>query len=49
VITVQRLPDMNGIEFLEKVLILYTDCMRMIMTGRNRNLSAIKIPSERGT
>ncbi|MFH0758422.1 MAG: SpoIIE family protein phosphatase [Bacteroidota bacterium] len=33
VITGQRLPDMNGIEFLEKVLILYPDCMRMIMTG----------------
>ena len=27
------MPDMSGIEFLEKILILYPDCMRMIMTG----------------
>ena len=33
VITDQRIPDMSGIEFLEKSLILYPDCMRMIMTG----------------
>ena len=33
VITDQRMPDMSGIEFLEKILILYPDCMRMIMTG----------------
>jgi sigma-B regulation protein RsbU (phosphoserine phosphatase) len=33
VITDQRMPDMNGIEFLEKILALYPDCMRMIMTG----------------
>jgi sigma-B regulation protein RsbU (phosphoserine phosphatase) len=32
-ITDQRLPDMSGIEFLEKILVLYPDCMRMIMTG----------------
>ncbi|MEN8230235.1 MAG: SpoIIE family protein phosphatase [Bacteroidota bacterium] len=31
-ITDQGLPDMNGIQFLEKILILYPDCMRMIMT-----------------
>jgi sigma-B regulation protein RsbU (phosphoserine phosphatase) len=31
-ITDQRLPDMSGIEFLEKVLALHPDCMRMIMT-----------------
>jgi len=31
-ITNQRIPDMNGIEFLEKIRILYPDCMRMIMT-----------------
>jgi serine phosphatase RsbU (regulator of sigma subunit) len=33
VITDQQLPDTSGIEFLEKILILYPDCMRMIMTG----------------
>ena len=33
VITDQRIPDMNGIEFLEKVLRDYPDSMRMIMTG----------------
>ena len=33
VITDQRIPDMSGIEFLEKILLLYPDCMRMIMTG----------------
>jgi sigma-B regulation protein RsbU (phosphoserine phosphatase) len=32
-ITDQRLPDMSGIEFLEKILMLHPDCMRMIMTG----------------
>jgi len=33
VITDQRIPDMSGIEFLEKILKEYPDCMRMIMTG----------------
>lgn len=28
----QQMPDMGGIELLEKILILYPDCMRMIMT-----------------
>ena len=32
-ITDQRMSDMSGIEFLEKIMILYPDCMRMIMTG----------------
>jgi serine phosphatase RsbU (regulator of sigma subunit) len=33
VITDQQIPDMSGIEFLEKILKDYPDCMRMIMTG----------------
>jgi len=33
VITDQRMPDMSGVEFLEKIVSLYPDCMRMIMTG----------------
>lgn len=33
VITDQRMPDMSGIEFLEKIVPLYPECMRMIMTG----------------
>jgi sigma-B regulation protein RsbU (phosphoserine phosphatase) len=33
VITDQRMPDMTGIDFLEKIVPLYPDCMRMIMTG----------------
>lgn len=32
VIADQHMPDMGGIELLEKILILYPDCMRMIMT-----------------
>ena len=32
-ITDQRLPDMSGIEFLEKILVNFPDCIRMIMTG----------------
>lgn len=32
-ITDQRIPDMSGIEFLERILTLHPDCMRMIMTG----------------
>jgi len=35
VIADQRLSDMNGIEFLEKILRDYPDSMRMIMTGEN--------------
>lgn len=31
VITDQGMKDMKGIEFLEKILILYPDCMRMIL------------------
>ena len=33
VITDQKMPDMSGIEFLEKIVPLFPDCMRMIMTG----------------
>ena len=33
VITDQRMAEMTGVEFLEKVMLLYPDCMRMIMTG----------------
>jgi CheY-like chemotaxis protein len=33
VITDQKLPDTDGIGFLEKVLSLYPDCMRMIISG----------------
>jgi sigma-B regulation protein RsbU (phosphoserine phosphatase) len=33
VITDQRMPDMTGVEFLEKVKLRYPECMRMIMTG----------------
>jgi serine phosphatase RsbU (regulator of sigma subunit) len=33
VITDQRMPDMSGIEFLDKIVTLYPECMRMIMTG----------------
>jgi serine phosphatase RsbU (regulator of sigma subunit) len=33
VITDQRMPDMTGIEFLEQIVPLHPDCMRMIMTG----------------
>ena len=33
VITDQRMPDMSGIEFLERIVPLYPDCMRMILTG----------------
>ena len=35
VITDQQMPDMSGIEFLEKILTLHPDCMRMIMTGNS--------------
>jgi len=33
VITDQRMPEMTGVQFLEKVKDLYPDCVRMIMTG----------------
>lgn len=33
VITDQRMPDMSGIEFLEQIVPLYPDCMRIILTG----------------
>ena len=33
VITDQRMPEMTGVEFLEKVKYQYPDCVRMIMTG----------------
>ena len=33
VITDQRIPDISGIDFLEKILVDFPDCMRMIMTG----------------
>jgi len=33
VITDQRMPGMTGIEFLEKIVPLYPDCLRIVMTG----------------
>jgi len=33
VITDQRMPEMTGVEFLEKILPLYPDCMRIVLTG----------------
>jgi len=33
VITDQRMPEMTGVEFLERVMKLYPECIRMIMTG----------------
>ena len=33
VITDQRMPEMTGIEFLEKIIPQYPDCIRMILTG----------------
>ena len=33
VITDQRMPDMTGIEFLEKIVPDYPDCIRIVMTG----------------
>ena len=33
VITDQRMPEMTGVEFLEKIKYQYPDCVRMIMTG----------------
>jgi response regulator RpfG family c-di-GMP phosphodiesterase len=33
IITDQRMPNMTGIEFLEKVLELYPDPMRILLTG----------------
>jgi len=32
VIMVQRIPDMSAIDFLKKILILYPDCMQVILT-----------------
>ena len=33
IITDQRMPEMTGVEFLEKVLEKYTDPMRILLTG----------------
>jgi sigma-B regulation protein RsbU (phosphoserine phosphatase) len=33
IITDQRMPEMTGIQFLEKVIPDYPDCIRMILTG----------------
>ena len=33
VITDQRMPEMTGIEFLEKIISHYPDCIRMVLTG----------------
>ena len=33
VIADQRMPEMTGIEFLEKIIPEYPDCMRMVLTG----------------
>lgn len=33
IITDQRMPEMTGIQFLEKVIPEYPDCIRMILTG----------------
>lgn len=33
VITDQRMPEMTGIEFLERILPHYPDCIRIVMTG----------------
>jgi len=33
IITDQRMPEMTGVEFLEKVLIKYPDPMRILLTG----------------
>ena len=33
VITDQRMPNMTGVEFLEKVLVLYPETMRILLTG----------------
>ncbi len=33
IITDQRMPEMTGVEFLEKVLVKYPDPMRVLLTG----------------
>lgn len=33
IITDQRMPNMTGVEFLEKVLVSYPDTMRILLTG----------------
>ena len=33
IITDQRMPEMTGVEFLEKVIELHPDCMRILLTG----------------
>jgi response regulator RpfG family c-di-GMP phosphodiesterase len=33
IITDQRMPNMTGVEFLEKVIELYPDPMRLLLTG----------------
>jgi response regulator RpfG family c-di-GMP phosphodiesterase len=40
IITDQRMPDMSGVEFLEKVLVKYTDPVRVLLTGYT-DMSAI--------
>lgn len=33
IITDQRMPNMTGVEFLEKILVKYPDTMRILLTG----------------
>lgn len=33
IVTDQRMPNMTGVEFLEKVLVKYPDTMRILLTG----------------
>lgn len=33
IITDQRMPEMTGVQFLEKVIEKYPDCMRILLTG----------------
>lgn len=47
VITRLQLPDMTGIEFLERIMPLYPDCSRMIMTSE-RNMGIVTEAVNRG-